>query len=96
MSYNTDFHNLLRLNCMDHNLTDSMEQVTYRNLTAKALSLLLFTVLAFSFSPNANASIDFPAALALDTVAGENVHKFHLALFRVQIVSDQGRVQDVA
>ena len=64
---------------MDRNLTDSMEQVSYRNVTGKLLYLLLFTVLAFSFSPNANASIEFPVPQAVDTVAGENLFNANCA-----------------
>jgi mono/diheme cytochrome c family protein len=64
---------------MDHNLTNSMEQVAYRNVTLKSLTLLFFAVLAFSFSPKANASIDFPAAQTIDTVAGETLFNANCA-----------------
>ena len=70
---------MLRLNYMDHNLTNSMEQVAYRNVTLKSLTLLYFAVLAFSFSPKANASIDFPAAQTIDTVAGETLFNANCA-----------------
>ena len=56
-----------------------MEQVAYRNVTLKSLTLLYFAVLAFSFSPKANASIDFPVAQTIDTVAGETLFNANCA-----------------
>ena len=56
-----------------------MKRISNPNVTATLSYLLFFTFLAFTFSPNANASIDLPVAQAVDTVAGENLFNANCA-----------------